>query len=163
MRWVRLTDLRIRLGVYPWQLELLVSGRASNPNTKASQTQTGERLAGERAGARLALIRPIRQVRNLCSLFDTEEQPDLATGYAWKAFECGLTVPCEFESRLFRCGRIRCWFPEAGCEPVSRRFDSARSPGSVLLHRRTACSWSVLDRTRLCEGRRSGSIPGKNI
>ena len=39
-----------------------------------------------------------------------------------------LKMPCGFNSRSFRCGRVRCWFPETDCESVWQRFDSARSP-----------------------------------
>jgi hypothetical protein len=49
-----------------------------------------------------------------------------------------LKMPCGFNSRSFRCGRIRCWFPETDCESVWRRFDSARPPLFTTLQ---VCSW----------------------
>ena len=41
-------------------------------------------------------------------------------------------VPCEFDSRSFRCGRVRCWFPETDCESVRRRFNSDRPPNHTF-------------------------------
>ena len=59
-----------------------------------------------------------------------------------------LKMPCGFNSRSFRCGRVRCWFPETDCESVWQRFDSARSPlntifTSVLLGEQSASKTDV--------------------
>ncbi len=66
----------------------------------------------------------------------TEGPPD------WRREPVGsrsnVKASCGFNSRPFRCGRVRCWFPETDCESVWQRFNSARSPSMNFLQ---ACSW----------------------
>ena len=60
-----------------------------------------------------------------------------------------MKVPCGFNSRSFRCGRVRCWFPETDCESVWQRFDSARSPSIKVLQ---ASSWESSQPPKLTHG-----------
>ena len=77
----------------------------------------------------------------------TEGPPD------WRREPVGsrsnVKASCGFNSHSFRCGRIRCWFPETDCESVWRRFDSARSPLFTTLQ---ACSWESSQPPKLTHG-----------
>ena len=60
-----------------------------------------------------------------------------------------VKASCGFNSHSFRCGRVRCWFPETDCESVWHRFDSARSPLFTTLQ---VCSWESSQPPKLTYG-----------